>query len=69
MDGGAWRATVHGLAESQTQLKQLSTHAKHVIRKVAQCQAERFITGPSEVRGSFLGGEMSRTLPWALLAP
>ena len=23
---GAWRATVHGVAESQTQLKGLSTH-------------------------------------------
>ena len=46
MDRAAWRATVRGLAESQTQLKQLSTHAKHVIRKVAQCQVEHFITGP-----------------------
>ena len=27
MDRGAWRATVHGVAESQTQLKLLSTHA------------------------------------------
>ena len=26
MDGGAWRATVHGVAKSQTQLKRLSTH-------------------------------------------
>ena len=26
-DRGPWRATVHGLAKSQTQLKQLSTHA------------------------------------------
>ena len=25
MDRGAWRATVYGVAESQTQLKQLST--------------------------------------------
>ena len=25
MDRGAWRATVHGVAESQTQLKRLST--------------------------------------------
>ena len=46
MDTGAGQATVHGVAESQTQLKQLSTNAKHVIRKVAQCQVERFITGP-----------------------
>ena len=26
MNGGFWRATVHSIAESQTQLKQLSTH-------------------------------------------
>ena len=27
MDRGAWQATVHGVAKSQTQLKRLSTHA------------------------------------------
>ena len=27
IDRGAWQATVHGVAKSQTQLKQLSTHA------------------------------------------
>ena len=27
MDRGAWRATVHRVSKSQTQLKQLSTHA------------------------------------------
>ena len=27
MDRGAWRATVHSIAKSQTQLKLLSTHA------------------------------------------
>ena len=26
MDRGSWRATVHGVAKSQTQLKELSTH-------------------------------------------
>ena len=26
MDRGAWRATVHGVAKSQTRLKQHSTH-------------------------------------------
>ena len=31
MDRGAWRATVHGVAKSQTGLKQLSMHA--VTRK------------------------------------
>ena len=28
MDSGAWWATVHGVAKNQTQLKQLSTHAR-----------------------------------------
>ena len=27
MDRGAWQATAHGVTESQTRLKQLSTHA------------------------------------------
>ena len=27
MDRGAWRATVHGVAKSQTRLKRLSVHA------------------------------------------
>ena len=31
MDRGAWQATVHGVAKSQTQLKQLSTHACSLI--------------------------------------
>ena len=26
MDRGAWQATIHGVAESQTRLKRLSTH-------------------------------------------
>ena len=26
MDGGAWKATIHRVAKSKTQLKQLSTH-------------------------------------------
>ena len=28
MDRGAWRATVHRVAKSRTQLKQLSTHTR-----------------------------------------
>ena len=28
MDRGAWRATVHGVSKSRTQLKQLSTHVR-----------------------------------------
>ena len=28
MDRGAWRATVHGVSQSRTRLKELSTHAQ-----------------------------------------
>ena len=31
MDRGAWRATVHGVAKSQTRLKQLNTHTTHTF--------------------------------------
>ena len=31
MDRGAWRATVHRVAKSQTRLKQLSVHAHMVV--------------------------------------
>ena len=32
MDRGAWQATVHGVAKSQTRLKQLSMHPhRHII--------------------------------------
>ena len=30
-DRGAWRATVHGVAKRQSQLKELSTHAMHTL--------------------------------------
>ena len=33
-DRGAWRVTVHGIVQSQTQLKQLSTahtHTQHIL--------------------------------------
>ena len=31
MDRGAWRATIHGVAKSQTRLKRLSTHAHWIL--------------------------------------
>ena len=34
MDRGAWQARVHRVTKSQTQLKQLSTHARTHIRNV-----------------------------------
>ena len=37
MDRGTWRATVHGVTKSQTQLKLLSTHACiHVVQPTCQ---------------------------------
>ena len=36
MDRRAWQATVHGIVKSQTQLKQLSTHAMYTQRSRAQ---------------------------------
>ena len=35
LDRGAWRATVHGVAESQAQLKQLSTHILTPYTKIS----------------------------------
>ena len=36
MDGGAQRATVHGVTKSQTQLKRLSTHTDHTGHLVSR---------------------------------
>ena len=33
MDGGAWRAAVHKVAQSQTRLKQLSMHLLSYAKK------------------------------------
>ena len=42
MDKGAWLATVHGVAKSQTQLMQLSTHRndlgkKRIVKEFLHC--------------------------------
>ena len=34
MDGGAWRATVHGIAQSRTRLKRLSSSSRHFFKKI-----------------------------------
>ena len=39
MDRAAWRATVHGIARSQTQLKRLSTH----VHKISDQQLKDWI--------------------------
>ena len=39
MDRGTWRATVHRVAKSQTQLKQLSMHAcTHINTDILCCE-------------------------------
>ena len=39
MDRGTWRATVHRVAKSQTQLKQLSMHARtHINTDILYCE-------------------------------
>ena len=41
MDRGAWRATVHRVTKSQTQLKRLSTHACMILRMVKYLLQDR----------------------------
>ena len=38
MGSGAWRATVHRIAKSQTQLKRLHMHTRTIVNKVDWCQ-------------------------------
>ena len=45
MDRRAWRATVHGVAKSQTLLKQLSTHTQDI---------PIYVTGVSQDRNAHL---------------
>ena len=40
MDRGAWQATVHRVTQSQTQLKQLSTHAC-MIKNICGCPVDK----------------------------
>ena len=37
MDRGAWRATVHGVAQSQTQLRGLSMRASMQSKEITGC--------------------------------
>ena len=62
MDRGAWWATVHGVTQSQTQLKQMSAHAHRFIYvTISESQHLRQhtkIVTKSSLRGS-LGGLVS----------
>ena len=67
MDKGAWWATVQRVSQSQTQLKQLSTHPRPLSllqrglapRSKGKARAElrpaRFLPGESQGRGSLVG--------------
>ena len=42
VDSGAWWATVHGIAKSQTQPKQLRTHTSTIPRPEPESQWSKF---------------------------
>ena len=51
MDRGAWRATVHRVAKSRTQLRQLSTHTRTragVLGSNRRIQDTGFLVGGDE---------------------
>ena len=55
MDGGAWKATVHGVAEGRTRLSDFTfTFHLHALEKEMQ-PAPVFLPGESQGRGSLLG--------------
>ena len=41
IDRGVWWATVHGIAKSQTQLKQLSSHTRNNLESLAKICASK----------------------------
>ena len=43
MDRGAWLATVQGVAKCQTRLKQLSTHARALLRVKKQASQDQIL--------------------------
>ena len=53
MDGGAWWAAVHGLAESRTQLSGFTFTFMHWRRKWQPTPV--FLSGESQGRGSLVG--------------
>ena len=53
MDGGAWCATVHGVAKSQTRLSDFAFTFMHWRRKWQPTPV--FLPGESQGRGSLMG--------------
>ena len=55
MEGGAWKASVHGVAEGQTRLSNFTfTFHFHALEKERQPTPE-FLPGESQGRGSLVG--------------
>ena len=55
MDGGAWKAAVHGVAEGQTQLSDFTfTFHFHALEREWQ-PTPVFLPGESQGRGSLVG--------------
>ena len=55
MDGGAWRAAVHGVAKSQTQLRDFTfTFHCHALEKEMATHSS-VLPGESQGRGSLVG--------------
>ena len=54
MDRGAWRATVHGVAKSQTQLKQISTYVRNGIGEAGDHPFRRKLYDGAKRKSCFL---------------
>ena len=55
MDGGAWKAAVHGVAEGRTQLSNFTfTFHVHALEKEMATHSS-FLPGESQGRGSLVG--------------
>ena len=53
MDGGAWKAEVHGVAEGQTQLRDFTCTFMHWRRKWQPTPV--FLPGEAQGRGNLVG--------------
>ena len=63
MDGGAWRATVHGIAKSQTQLKQLTnSSSSHSFNSLTTLRGTHYDSSP-HFKSRNWGREHSGHLP------
>ena len=55
MDGGAWKAAVHGVAEGRTQLSDFTfTFHFHALEREMATHSS-FLPGQSQVQGSLVG--------------